>query len=71
MPGLGLCQLYSDRFPLECRSRRHFLILRDRSGQYLLQDVGSTTGTFLMVREELPLDHQMIIQPLEQEMSLW
>ena len=44
------------------RSRRHFQILRDRVGQYLLQDVGSTTGTFLMIREELTLDDQMIIQ---------
>ncbi|CAK8994114.1 unnamed protein product [Durusdinium trenchii] len=43
-------------------SRRHFQILRDRVGQYLLQDVGSTTGTFLMIREELPLEDQMIIQ---------
>eukprot|EP00441_Pelagodinium_beii_P045422 CAMPEP_0197625668 /NCGR_PEP_ID=MMETSP1338-20131121/4966_1 /TAXON_ID=43686 ORGANISM="Pelagodinium beii, Strain RCC1491" /NCGR_SAMPLE_ID=MMETSP1338 /ASSEMBLY_ACC=CAM_ASM_000754 /LENGTH=521 /DNA_ID=CAMNT_0043196125 /DNA_START=63 /DNA_END=1624 /DNA_ORIENTATION=- len=43
-------------------SRRHFQITRDRAGQHLLQDVGSTTGTFLMVREELPLDHQMIVQ---------
>lgn len=46
------------------RSRRHFQILRDRVGQYLLQDVGSTTGTFLMIREELTLDDQMIIQLL-------
>ena len=44
------------------RSRRHFQILRDRVGQYLLHDVGSTTGTFLMIREELALDDQMIIQ---------
>jgi len=43
-------------------SRRHFQITRDRAGQHLLQDVGSTTGTFLMVREELPLDHLMILQ---------
>ncbi|CAE7481337.1 Rnf34 [Symbiodinium sp. CCMP2456] len=52
-------------------SRRHFLILRDRSGQYLLQDVGSTTGTFLMVREELPLDHQMIIQLGTTELTVY
>jgi len=32
-------------------------------GQYLLHDVGSTTGTFLMIREELALEDQMIIQP--------
>lgn len=43
-------------------SRRHFQILRDRVGQYLLHDVGSTTGTFLMIREELALEDQMIIQ---------
>lgn len=43
-------------------SRRHFQITRDRSGQHLLQDVGSTTGTFLMVREELLLEHLMVLQ---------
>lgn len=48
----------------EPRSRRHFQILRDRVGQYLLHDVGSTTGTFLMIREELALEDQMIIQLL-------
>lgn len=43
-------------------SRRHFQISRDRGGQFLLQDVGSTTGTFLMVREEVVLEHQMVLQ---------
>lgn len=43
-------------------SRRHFQITRDRAGQYLLQDIGSTTGTFLMVREQLPLEHSMVLQ---------
>jgi len=44
-------------------SRRHFQVTRDRAGgQYTLQDVGSTTGTFLMVREELTLDHCMVLQ---------
>lgn len=43
-------------------SRRHFVVTRDRAGQYLLQDVGSTTGTFLMVRDELPLENLMVLQ---------
>mmetsp|Transcript_49962 Transcript_49962/g.140828 ORF Transcript_49962/g.140828 Transcript_49962/m.140828 type:complete len:522 (-) Transcript_49962:101-1666(-) len=43
-------------------SRRHFQIIRDPAGQHSLQDVGSTTGTFLMVRDELSLDNAMILQ---------
>jgi len=43
-------------------SRRHFLITRDLAGQHLLQDVGSTTGTFLMVKETLPLADLMVLQ---------
>eukprot|EP00929_Paragymnodinium_shiwhaense_P018243 TRINITY_DN12847_c0_g2_i1.p1 TRINITY_DN12847_c0_g2~~TRINITY_DN12847_c0_g2_i1.p1 ORF type:complete len:547 (-),score=94.39 TRINITY_DN12847_c0_g2_i1:104-1744(-) len=43
-------------------SRRHFQICRDENGEYLLQDVGSTTGTFLMVRGELVLENLMVLQ---------
>lgn len=43
-------------------SRRHFQITRDRLPQFFLQDVGSTTGTFLMVREGLQLDHLVVLQ---------
>merc|ERR1719411_2056941 len=42
-------------------SRRHFQITRD-NGKDFLQDVGSTTGTFLMVREEVQLEDGMILQ---------
>jgi pSer/pThr/pTyr-binding forkhead associated (FHA) protein len=52
-------------------SRRHFVVTRDRAGQYLLQDVGSTTGTFLMVREELPLDHLMVLQLGTTELTVY
>eukprot|EP00928_Gymnodinium_smaydae_P099142 TRINITY_DN9386_c0_g1_i1.p1 TRINITY_DN9386_c0_g1~~TRINITY_DN9386_c0_g1_i1.p1 ORF type:complete len:430 (+),score=87.22 TRINITY_DN9386_c0_g1_i1:98-1387(+) len=43
-------------------SRRHFEITSDAPGHNLLQDVGSTTGTFLMVREEMPLENGMVLQ---------
>lgn len=43
-------------------SRRHFQISKNRAGEYFLQDVGSTTGTFLMVKDELLLDHLMVLQ---------
>jgi pSer/pThr/pTyr-binding forkhead associated (FHA) protein len=52
-------------------SRRHFVVTRDRSGQYLLQDVGSTTGTFLMVREELPLDDHLVLQLGTTELTVY
>jgi len=52
-------------------SRRHFQVSRDRAGQYLLQDVGSTTGTFLMIREELPLSHEMILQLGTTELTVY
>jgi pSer/pThr/pTyr-binding forkhead associated (FHA) protein len=52
-------------------SRRHFVVTRDRAGQYLLQDVGSTTGTFLMVREELPLEHLMVLQLGTTELTVY
>lgn len=52
-------------------SRRHFVVTRDRAGQYLLQDVGSTTGTFLMVREELPLDHLVVLQLGTTELTVY
>mmetsp|Transcript_29743 Transcript_29743/g.68478 ORF Transcript_29743/g.68478 Transcript_29743/m.68478 type:complete len:490 (+) Transcript_29743:42-1511(+) len=43
-------------------SRRHFHITREGPGLFLLQDCGSTTGTFLMVREEVVLEHLMVVQ---------
>mmetsp|Transcript_60313 Transcript_60313/g.168489 ORF Transcript_60313/g.168489 Transcript_60313/m.168489 type:complete len:511 (+) Transcript_60313:42-1574(+) len=52
-------------------SRRHFQITRDRAGQHLLQDVGSTTGTFLMVREELPLENLMVLQLGTTELTVY
>lgn len=52
-------------------SRRHFQITRECANQYLLQDVGSTTGTFLMVREELPLEHHMVLQLGTTELTVY
>lgn len=52
-------------------SRRHFVVTRDRAGQYFLQDVGSTTGTFLMVREELHLEHLMVLQLGTTELTVY
>jgi len=52
-------------------SRRHFQITRDRAGQHLLQDVGSTTGTFLMVREDVPLDDKMVLQLGTTELTVY
>jgi len=37
----------------------------------MLQDVGSTTGTFLLVREELPLDHLMVLQVGTTELTVY
>lgn len=52
-------------------SRRHFQVSRDRAGQFLLQDVGSTTGTFLMVREELQLENLMVLQLGTTELTVY
>merc|ERR1712007_198154 len=52
-------------------SRRHFQVIKDQNGQYMLQDVGSTTGTFLLVREELPLDHLMVLQVGTTELTVY
>lgn len=52
-------------------SRRHFQVTRDRAGQFLLQDVGSTTGTFLMVREELQLENLMVLQLGTTELTVY
>lgn len=52
-------------------SRRHFQITGDGLGQHLLQDVGSTTGTFLMVRDELLLESQMIVQMGTTELTVF
>eukprot|EP00927_Polykrikos_kofoidii_P072546 TRINITY_DN68648_c0_g1_i1.p1 TRINITY_DN68648_c0_g1~~TRINITY_DN68648_c0_g1_i1.p1 ORF type:complete len:488 (+),score=90.61 TRINITY_DN68648_c0_g1_i1:186-1649(+) len=52
-------------------SRRHFQITRDLAAQYWLQDVGSTTGTFLMVRQELPLEHMMVLQLGTTELTVY
>lgn len=52
-------------------SRRHFCIARlDHSGTFTLQDVGSTTGTFLMVREPLELEDAMFLQLGTSEISV-
>mmetsp|Transcript_83459 Transcript_83459/g.183442 ORF Transcript_83459/g.183442 Transcript_83459/m.183442 type:complete len:525 (+) Transcript_83459:194-1768(+) len=42
-------------------SRRHFHISCSSEGRFLLEDVGSTTGTFLMVKE-LVLRDEMVLQ---------
>mmetsp|Transcript_38603 Transcript_38603/g.86825 ORF Transcript_38603/g.86825 Transcript_38603/m.86825 type:complete len:495 (+) Transcript_38603:104-1588(+) len=43
-------------------SRRHFTVDDCRNGRFELRDVGSTTGTFLMVRESVTLLEGVVIQ---------
>lgn len=52
-------------------SRRHFQVTCDRTGQFMLMDVGSTTGTFLMVRDELALCDRMVLQLGTTELTVY
>jgi pSer/pThr/pTyr-binding forkhead associated (FHA) protein len=48
-------------------SRRHAAISRDRDGAFSLKDLGSSNGTYLAIREEVPLadgDHVRVGQHL-------